>query len=81
MLNYLASGLAVLGFDSANNREFLSEKYELAKDVDQLVQQLNSLANDNTLRKEIASSNLQRFNEQYSWQVCKNQLKLVYTRL
>ena len=81
MLNYLACGLPVVAFNTLNNRTFLSAESHLADNVNDLCEQLIRLANDKALREQIALENLQCFEENYSWQVCKTQLDSLYNQL
>lgn len=81
ILNYLACGLPVVAFNTLNNRTFLSTGSHLADNVNDLCEQLIRLANDKAMREQIALENLQRFEENYSWQVCKTQLDSLYNQL
>ena len=58
-----------------------AEGSQLAKDVEQLTQRLNKLAKNKSLRDKISSANLKRFEQNYSWQICKDQLSALYSRL
>ena len=78
MLNYLACGLPVLAFNTINNRDFLPTGTQLADNTEQLNQLINELSCDEAKRRKISKLNLDQFNNHYSWNVCKQQLKDVY---
>lgn len=79
MLNYLAAGLPVLAFDTANNREFLPDETMLATNVGEMVSILTQLVLDKAKRLDIADVNLKQFTDNYSWFVTKKQLKSYYS--
>lgn len=81
MLNYMASGLPVVAFNGANNRRFLPHGTPLAETTDQLVEQLKNLHNDKELRAKSAAEHLAKFEENYSWEVTKQQLEGVYIQV
>ena len=81
MLNYMAAGLAIAAFDTANNREFLPSDTPLAKDVQELAELVKNLHADATLRTSLAQQNSQHFKQHYSWQTSKQQLAEVYASL
>lgn len=80
MLNYLACGLAIVAFDTQNNREFLPDGTALASCETQLAEQLAELVEKPELRETLAQQNLAQFTNNYSWQVSKQQLDKVYQR-
>lgn len=81
MLNYLACGLPVVAFDSQNNKDFLPESSVLSASVEQMVEQINVFADDAVLREEVAKANWAQFEQRYSWDITKEQLLTVYSRL
>jgi len=87
MLNYLAAGLPVVAFDTENNREFLPSGTRLAKDSNELLQILIDVICQHDSNEAIsgidqmARANLEYFEQNYSWQVTKDQLKSAYLTL
>ena len=80
MLNYLACGLPVVAFDSQNNRDFLPEGSVLSTSISLMVEQINTLIDNEDQRKSCAKSNLAQFKKHYSWNVTKQQLSAVYSQ-
>lgn len=81
MLNYLAAGLAVVAFESINNREFLPADTKLATSSEDFSKILLKLIEDKEQRANIAQANLKQFQELYSWDVTQKQLEAVYQRV
>ena len=69
MLNYLAAGLPVIAFDTANNREFLPEQTKLAANEDELAVNLAELTKNQALRKEHSDA------ARRSWGICLDSLR------
>lgn len=80
MLNYLASGLPVVAFDTTNNREFLPENTKLASNDQEFSQLLKDLLENKTLLENSANASLQQFQQKYSWGVTKDQLAAAYAK-
>lgn len=78
MLNYLAAGLPVVAYRTANNLEFLDGSTLLATNDDELYKALISLLDQPTMAEQVSAQNLGRFEQAYSWQVTRAQLKRVY---
>lgn len=81
MLNYLACGLPVVAFDTANNRQFLPGSTTLAGDVESLAKNLHELAKNQSSRKEIAQLSLRHFKQHHCWEITVGQLQAVYQNL
>jgi len=79
ILNYIARGLPVVAFDTQNNREFLPEGTRLAKDTNAMIDQLEELTNDATVRAEVSGDNLTHFTKLYTWSITTKQLKQAYS--
>jgi glycosyltransferase involved in cell wall biosynthesis len=80
LLNYLASGLPVLAFDTTNNRDFLPADSTLAVDTSDMVSLLLQWLDDDALVATIGDENLRFFKTHYSWSVTASQLANVYQR-
>ena len=78
MLNYLACGLPVLGFNTANNRDFAPDDSLLANDVNHMREQLEQLVADERLRLTASQTALNHFKQNYSWDITRAQLSSVY---
>ena len=81
MLNYMAAGLAIVAFDTANNRDFLPSSTPLARDVHELTELLKGLHADAKCRASLGKQNSEHFEQHYSWQISKQQLAKVYASL
>jgi len=81
MLNYMASGLPVVAFNGANNRKFLPHGTPLADTTDQLVEHLKHLHRDTDFRAKSSEAHLEKFEQNYSWSVTKQQLEGVYSQI
>ncbi len=81
MLNYLACGLAVLAFDTQNNRDFLPKGAPLAADSTQMFEQLSALLGEPKTLEHLGNRNFDHFQAHYSWQYTANQLNNVYSAL
>lgn len=81
MLNYIAAGLPVVAFNSANNREFLPADTKLANSPAELLALLVALLGDRQLREHQARAAFSHFEHNYSWQVTRDQLQQVYRAL
>lgn len=81
MLNYMASGLPVVAFNGANNRRFLPNGTPLADNTDQLIEHLKQLHRDKDLRVKSGAEHLAKFQQNYSWEVSKQQLEGVYIQV
>ncbi len=81
MLNYLASGLPVLAFDTQNNRDFLPQGSDLANSSKEMAALLASWVEDPSKLEHIRRANLQHFTKHHSWQQTVDQLDKVYSSL
>ena len=81
ILNYMANGMAVVAFDTINNRQFLGTEARLASDVSDAYQILQMFVNDQEAAQQAGSAHYDRFKKTYSWNVCQMQLQSVYQRL
>ncbi len=81
MLNYLACGLAVLAFDTQNNRDFLPNEAPLAADSTQMFEQLAALLDEPETIDRLGNQNFEHFQAHYSWQYTAKQLDKVYSAL
>ncbi len=81
MLNYLACGLAVLAFDTQNNRDFLPNEAPLATDSTQMFEQLSVLLGEPKTLDRLGNQNFEHFQAHYSWQYSSKQLSKVYSTL
>ncbi len=81
MLNYIANGLAVLAFDTQNNKAFLPQSAPLAASVEEMATQLRVWEKDPDARIEAAKQNQQFFAAHYSWAVTVDQLNQAYKKL
>ena len=80
-LNYIASGLPVVAFDTQNNRVYLSDAAALADSREMLHDQLMKYVTNPAERHAAAGNNLARFREQFSWAITAEQLGAVYCQL
>lgn len=78
MLNYLASGLPIVSFDTQNNRHFLGEDTLYAANPEQAAAYILQYHQDSRLKENTAKQNLERFKDMFSWQKTKQQLQEVY---
>jgi len=81
ILNYLATGLPVIAFNTINNQQFLGSEESLAKSDRELTNLLIKLAQDEPKRSDLSANSTKQFTERYSWQVCKQQLQGAYSKL
>ncbi len=81
MLNYLASSLPVVAFQTLNNESFLGSNSSLCSTVDEMRQQILTYVADATERQRAAQRNGQRFEKHYSWDVTATQLRVPYQML
>lgn len=81
MLNYLASGLPVLAFDTQNNREFLPTGTDLATQPETMVQMIGAWLKDPALLADIRARNLEHFTKHFSWDKTVQQLHPIYKAL
>jgi len=81
MLNYLASGLPVIAFNTHNNLSFLGADTTLCNSVDDMRDQLMVYASNPQQLDKDADSNRQRFELAYSWTVTEKQLSQSYQAL
>lgn len=80
MLNYLASGLPVLAFNTRNNKDFLPQGSVRASSVEEMSKQLEYWLTDSSDRKEVGRNNLSHFKQHYSWAKTVEQLAAVYAK-
>lgn len=81
MLNYLASGLPVLAFDTTNNRNFLPNGTVLAGSVEHMNIILKDWLDNPSQLGDISATNLAHFIRNHSWQQTEKQLNSVYQRI
>ncbi|MFA9261988.1 MAG: glycosyltransferase family 4 protein [Undibacterium sp.] len=69
MLQYMGAGLPVVGFDTENNREYLAEGGEYAREISDagLADAVLRLFRDPELRKRKGEANQKRAQEKFSW--------------
>ncbi len=80
MLNYLACGLPVLAFDTANNREFLANATQLSNDTLSMANKLKQWSEEPELACAIGAENLNYFKANFSWETTVHQLTPVYQK-
>lgn len=83
MLQYMGAGLPVACFDTENNREYLAEGGEYARDISGagLSDATLRLLRDPELRKRKGTANRERAREKFSWDRTGDILEEVYERL
>lgn len=81
ILNYMANSLAIVAFDTINNRKFLGSDTRLAKNIDDAYDILILYAHDKKFARQEGEKNRERFIANYSWNVCERQLQSVYGSL
>ncbi len=69
MLQYMGAGLPVVGFDTENNREYLAEGGEYAREISDagLADAVLRLFRDPELRRRKGEANRDRAREKFSW--------------
>ena len=80
MLNYLASGLPVLAFETQNNRDFLPPETELVATPQEMAEKIAQWKTGGRLN-EISARNLAHFNSHYSWDQTVRQLDPIYQKI
>jgi glycosyltransferase involved in cell wall biosynthesis len=82
LLNYMAAGLPVVAFDTANNREMLAEAgcYACADRPGQMVDCIAELAADAGRRARLGEAALARVSASYSWDASAALLDQLYRR-
>ncbi len=80
VINYMAAGLPVVGFDTVNNRGFFDDSSLLAPphDIDTFADILGRLIDDPELRQQVGESNRQRVAQRYNWRDVGAQIKDFY---
>lgn len=83
MLQYMGAGLPVVCFDTENNREYLADGGEYAREISGtgLSDAVLRLLRDPELRKRKGAANHARAKEQFSWDRTGEILEGVYTSL
>lgn len=83
MLQYMGAGLPVVGFDTENNREYLAEGGEYAREISDtgLAEAVLRLFRDPELRKRKGEANQARAREKFSWDRTGEILEGVYRKL
>lgn len=81
MLQYIGAGLPVVSFDTENNREYLGEGGEYAREVSGvgLAEGVLRLLRDPELRKRKGEANKERAAERFSWDRTGALLEEIYT--
>lgn len=81
MLQYMGAGLPVACFDTPNNREYLGEGGEYAREAtpEALAEAVLRLVRDGELRKRKGEANRVRAAERFSWDETAEALEQVYT--
>ena len=82
MINYMAAGLPVVGFDTANNRGFIDDESLLAakRDIDGFVDILDRLVADPALRRATGEQNQKRVRKLYNWHEVAGDIRGFYLR-
>lgn len=80
MLQYMGAGLPVVGFDTENNREYLAEGGEYAREISDagLADAVLRLFRDPELRRRKGEANRKRAQEKFSWDRTGEILEGVY---
>lgn len=83
MLQYMGAGLPVVGFDTENNREYLADGGEYAREISDtgLADAVLRLFRDPELRKRKGEANRARAREKFSWDRTGEILEEVYRKL
>ncbi len=83
MLQYMGAGLPVACFDTPNNREYLGEGGEYAREATSqaLAEAVLRLLRDPELRKRKGVANQLRAGERFSWDKTAEALETVYSKL
>lgn len=83
ILNYMAAGLPVVAFETANNRDFLGPQQELVPDrsIDGFVKRIESLVDDPSLRHQEGERNRQRVRRDLTWDAGIDLVLGTYDRL
>lgn len=82
MINYMAAGLPVVGFDTANNRGFVEDPSLLAakRDIEGFVAILDRLIDDPELRRRTGEQNQARVRSLYNWHEVAGAIRSFYLR-
>lgn len=83
LLNYMASGLPIVCFDTANNRDILGEHAFFAKsqDVDAFVDQIERVLSDLNDARRIGKRARLRVIESFSWKASAENISHAYDKL
>ena len=83
MLTYMGAGLPIVCFDTENNREYVGEGGEYAREVsaEGLAEATLKLLRDPELRKRKGEANQERAREHFSWEKTGRQLERIYESL
>ena len=82
MINSMAAGLPVVGFNTANNRGFIEDSSLLAgkRDIEGFVDILDRLIEDAALRRQTGKQNRQRVQKMYNWHEVAGDIRSFYLR-
>lgn len=80
MLNYLASGLPILAFETQNNRDFMPPGTDLVTTTQEMADKIAEWTSGGTL-DAIRAKNLSHFNDHYSWDQTVRQLDPIYQKV
>jgi glycosyltransferase involved in cell wall biosynthesis len=83
ILNYMAAGLPVVAFDSANNREFLGQQQDLVPDrsIEGFVARISFLIDHERVRRQEGDRNRQRVLDELTWDKGVELVLEVYDKL
>jgi len=83
ILNYMAAGLPVVAFDSANNREFLGQQQDLVPDrsIEGFVARIGFLIDHGQVRRQEGERNRQRVLNDLTWDKGVDLVLGVYDKL
>lgn len=80
LLNYMANSMAVVAFDTTNNRVFLGDTARLASTVDEAHEIMLNYVKDCEASSAAGKASNDRYKSKYSWEVCQKQLQSVYEK-
>lgn len=80
LLTFMANELPVIAYDGKNQQQLLPDNTPLSHSLKEIVSLLKDLHHNQGWQQRLAVTNVERFQEFYSWEVSKEQLYATYAQ-